>query len=331
MKTRSPKTHRLRWLLGGVGGVAVLALVAYLGIGYYIYDLFTTVHPQCGSQYMDGRRAFTPAAFQGVYYPENNIDVSPYLVPDFETVSFPARVDGNTLSAWFVPATTPSNKVVIVVHGADVCRRNTTVLLPAGMLAHNGFNVLLLDLRNHGDSQVVSKRFTAGVREYKDVLGAFDWLRAQGYAAPHIGVLGISMGAATSLNAFGAEPQLAALWADSAFADIPSVLEDQLQLNGMPLFFKDAVLTVSQLDGTDMNAITPLSSIRNTQGRPLALVHGTADEWVNVRAAHWLYAASGNAANLWLIEGTRHVEGMFIYPAEYEKRLVAFFAGALGK
>ena len=129
----------------------LLALVAYFGIGYYIYDLFTTVHPRCGSVYMDGRREFTPSSFKGVYYPENNTDVQPYLVKNFETVEFPARGDGNTISGWFIPSTTPSDRVVIVVHGADVCRKNTTVLLSSGMLANNGFNVLSIDLRNHGD------------------------------------------------------------------------------------------------------------------------------------------------------------------------------------
>lgn len=324
---------RLRWFGWTALGVLALGLVVYYGIGYYIYDLFTATHPQCGSVYMDGRREFTPASFKGVYYPENDANVDAYLVDTFETVSFPARDDGNTISGWFVPSTTPSDRVVIVVHGADVCRRNTSVLLPSGMLANNGFNVLLIDLRNHGDSQVVSRRFTAGVTEYKDVLGAFDWLMAQGYQPEKIGVLGISMGGATVTNAFGEEPRLAALWEDSAFMDIPTVLEDQLQMNGMPLLFKNAVLTVAQLDGTNLNLefLSPISEIKKTNGRPVAIVHGTEDEWVNVRAAYGLYEASNKSAELWIVEGTRHAEAMFVYPDEYRTRLVAFFEKALGK
>lgn len=322
-----------RWILWGAGGILLLTIVGYFGIGYYIYDLFTTAHPRCESSYMDGRREFTPASFKGVYYEENNIDVTPYLVTDFETVEFPARDDGNTLSAWFIPSTTPSDKVVIVVHGADVCRRNTSVLLPSGMLANNGFNVLTIDLRNHGDSQVVSKRFTAGVTEYKDVLGAFDYLRTQGYAAEHIGLFGVSLGAATSINAFGEEPALAALWADSAFADVPTVLDDQLAMNKMPLFFADAVLIVARLNRTDLdvNGVNPLSEIQKLNGRPATIVHGTEDEWVNVNSAYRLHEAAGSSAQLWIIDGTRHVEGMFVYPEEYQSRLVAFFEQALGK
>lgn len=335
MKTpgQAAVSTRWRWLYWVAGGVLLLTLVAYFGIGYYIYDLFTTVHPRCGSPYMDGRREFTPASFKGVYYPENNIDVRPYLVKDFETVEFPARVDGNTISAWFIPSTTPSDRAVIVVHGADVCRRNTTVLLTSGMLANNGFNVLSIDLRNHGESAVVSRRFTAGVSEYKDVLGAFDWLRKKGYAANNIGVLGVSMGASTSINAFGEESAISALWADSAFADIPTVLDDQLKLNGMPLFFADAVLIVARLNGTnmDMDAISPVRSIQKINGRPVTIVHGSKDDWVNVKSAYRLNDATGKTADLWIIDGTRHAEAMFVYPGEYEKRLTAFFSKALGK
>jgi uncharacterized protein len=331
MNFASSKSFRIVFL--GIASILLILFVAYLGLGYYIYDLFTVVHPECGSVYMDGRRDFTPASFEGVYYPENTINVDAYLVSSFETVEFPAREDSNQISAWFVPAVEPSGRVVIVVHGADVCRRNTSVLLPGGMLANNGFDVLLIDLRNHGDSEVVGKGLTAGVTEYKDVLGAFDWLVSQGYAPGQIGVLGISLGSATSINAFGAEPQIAALWADSGFADIPTVLEDQLEMNGLPKLFSGAVLLVARLNGTsfDADVISPVISIQNHQGRPVTIVHGTDDEWVNVRSAYVLYEASGQAADLWIIADMRHVEAMFVYPEEYQARLIEFFDQALAK
>ena len=335
MKTpgRASGSKRWRWVCWAGGGILLLAIVAYFGIGYYIFDLFTTVHPQCGSIYMKDRKEFTPASFKGIYYPENDTDVRPYLVPDFETVKFPARGDGNTISAWFIPSTTPSDRAVIVVHGADMCRRNTNVLLPAGMLANNGFNVLSIDLRSHGDSEVVGNRFTAGMTEYRDVLGAFDWLRIKGYADGKIGVLGVSMGGATAINAFGEEQSISAIWSDSAYADIPTVLKDQLALNGMPLFFSDAVLVVARLNGInlDMDAFSAIRSIQKFNGRPVAIVHGSNDDWVNVNSAYRLYEATGKTADLWIIDGTRHVEGMFVYPDKYKERLIAFFRKALGK
>lgn len=319
------------WIIGGAS-VLLLALGAYFIFGYVIYDMVTVVHTHCESDYMEGRRDFTPANFKGIYdYPEINIDVTPYLMSTFETVSFPAREDGVNISAWLVSSETPTDRVVIVVHGGDVCRRNTSVLLPAGMLVNNGFDVLLIDLRNHGDSEVVTGRFTAGVTEYRDVLGAFDWLVAQGYEPEKIGLMGVSLGAATSVDAFGADPGIAALWADSSFADFSSVVDDQLALNGIPRFLKNAVFTAAWLDGIDLEGVSPVVAITHQDGRPVMLVQGTADEWVNVEAAHRLYEASNQMAGLWIVEGTRHVEAMFVYPEEYTQSMIDFFNTALGE
>ena len=66
MKTpgRASGSKRWRWVCWAGGGILLLAIVAYFGIGYYIFDLFTTVHPQCGSIYMKDRKEFTPASFK---------------------------------------------------------------------------------------------------------------------------------------------------------------------------------------------------------------------------------------------------------------------------
>jgi fermentation-respiration switch protein FrsA (DUF1100 family) len=322
----------MKKLLPGLGIVLLLAVGVYFTLGYYIYNMMTAVHPKCESIYMDGRRDFTPSYFKGEYdYEEINIDVTPYLMESYEDVSFPSRGDNVTISGWFVPASTPSSKVVIVTHGGDVCKRNTSVLLPAGMLANNGFNVLLIDLRNHGDSQVVGNRYTAGVEEYKDVLGAFDWLLTQGYDAHEIGLMGVSMGAATSLNAFGADQNIAAIWADSSFTDIPALLDDQLAMYGLPAFMKNAVLNISKWDGYDLNGISPITSVQNNTNRPIMIVQGNQDEWISVAAAKPLFQSAGDNAELWIILGARHVEAMFLYPEEYQAEMVNFFERTLGK
>ncbi len=319
-------------LLIGLGIFGLLLVVVYFGFGYYMYNLMTVVHPNCESVYMDGRRDFTPAYFKGEYdYEGINVDVTPYLMPNYEDVTFTSREDNVQLSGWFVPASTLSDKVIIVTHGGDVCKRNTSVLLPAGMLANNGFNVLLIDLRNHGGSDVVGSRYTAGVEEYKDVLGAFDYLVDAGYAPAKIGLMGVSMGAATSLDAFGADTSIGAVWADSSFTNLPTVLEDQLAMYGLPAFMKHSVTIIANLEGYDLNGISPIDSVVNNANRPMFFVHGNQDEWINVAAVKPLFEASGENAELWIIIGSRHVEGMFLYPEEYERTMVNFFERALGE
>ena len=98
---------------------------------------------------------------------------------------------------------------MILVHGLKSCRRDENVLMPAGMLRRHGFGVLLIDLRDHGDSDDEDLRFAGGTEEYLDVLGAWDWLAAQGVPKDRIGILGMSFGAATTVIAGGEEPRRA--------------------------------------------------------------------------------------------------------------------------
>src|SRR4029077_20545062 len=123
----------------------------------------------------------TPAAFTSP-----GIDTTPYQMADFEDVAFPSRDPGIEISAWYVPVTgAPRAPAVVLIHGHDSCKREDRMLLAAGMLHRHGFGVLLIDLRNHGDSTVVNGRFAGGTREYRDALAGFDWLLQRGYSRAH--------------------------------------------------------------------------------------------------------------------------------------------------
>jgi alpha/beta superfamily hydrolase len=54
-------------------------------------------------------------------------------------------------------------------------------------------------LRGHGQS--ADAPFTFGIYERRDVEGAIDWLKSQGFESGKIGVLGVSMGAASVIGA----------------------------------------------------------------------------------------------------------------------------------
>ena len=69
---------------------------------------------------------------------------------------------------------------VILSHGFGGCRKGANDLLAAGMLHRNGIAVLMIDLRDHGDSTKEDMRFAGGTEEYRDVLGAWDWLSGRG-------------------------------------------------------------------------------------------------------------------------------------------------------
>lgn len=61
------------------------------------------------------------------------------------------------------------------------------------------------------------------------------------------------------------------------------------------------------------------------------IVQGDQDEWISVAAAAPLFQSAGPNADIWIILGARHVEAMFLYPEEYQARMLAFFEKALNQ
>jgi dipeptidyl aminopeptidase/acylaminoacyl peptidase len=311
--------------------VLFLSGAVYFGGGYYVYTTLTAVQPRCESRTHEDNLNNTPAGFHAAVYQTGEIiDDTPYRMPDYQTITFPSRDDAVEIAAWYIPASQESDQVVIVVHGIHACRLDPTVLLPAGMLHMDGFNVLMIDLRNHGDSEIVDGRTAVGSREYRDVLGAFDYLLAQGFAPEKIGLLGMSLGAGTSVIAFGEEPRIAALWSDSGFADIDETVQDEITRNNYPVFLADAGLNVAALMGINPREHSPLEEIMRHNERPIMITHGDIDTRLKVDFAYDLYEAAGPNAQLWIVEGMEHVQAVYSERDEYRTRLVEFFRSALG-
>ena len=311
---------------------AATLAVAYLGVCGVAWNSNTTVDHAC----LDLWGEQTPADFVGAWNKRDGpfLDAAPYRF-DAQDVSIDSLTPGITLRAWFAPPTDGGDRVVIVVHGMGSCRRDPTSLLPAGMLVRHGFGVLMPDLRNHGESTRQDGHWAGGIDEWQDVIGAWNWLRTQGYAADHIGLFGESMGAGSVSIAMGHEPAAAAVFLDSGFADIFSATTFFAESTSKPGWLVPGVLlTGTVISGDNFFSPGPAALFRETlRGRPVFIVHGTADATISVEQATQLAAAateSGSSVAPWIVQGARHIEAAFTYTAEYEQRLVAFFDGALG-
>ena len=335
----------------GIRRLALVALVlalavgavAYAGASWLLFDRVSRVDAACGF-FADGSPRFgdfTPASFWMAGIREETIpagfDVAGYLMPAYEELDLRSR-DGIDLAAWWVPAARADAPAVIVVHGRGGCRREPLTLLPAGMLHRHGFAVLLLDLREHGDSQVLDGRYAGGTQEYLDVLGAWDWLRERGLAAERIGLLGQSNGASTVVIAAGEEPGIAAVWEDSGYADTTAAIDEEVRHAGFPDALTAGGKVWGRLYGIDLDAHRPIDAVAAIGGRPLQGVHGLSDDRVQphhaidfVRAREAVVAPDDPFLTPWFVPLAEHIQSVIVVPDEYERRLVAFFRDALGE
>ena len=255
---------------------------------------------------------------------------------DVEFRSRDPHIPDLALRAWCIPGRTPAGPTVILVHGVKSCRRDPNMLMPAGMLHKHGFGVLLMDQRDHGDSDDEDLRFAAGTEEYLDVLGAWDWLHAQGVPEdrdrdPRDVVRGRDDRHRRAARSRGVR----AVWEDSSFADMGEAIRDYLDHEGYPTFLAPGGLFMAKVvAGDDLTSKGPLLEIPNYAGRPLAIVHGDADTLLSPHYAEELRdAAQASGVDLrvfWMVHGTDHTRAVIEQPDAYEPRLVDFFTGDPG-
>jgi dipeptidyl aminopeptidase/acylaminoacyl peptidase len=312
--------------------ILAVTLVAVVVFGYgaasaVTWDRLTKVDGNCHAAWARN----DPTSFRDPDHP--TVDTTRYAMPRPEDVHFPSRDPAITISGWWIPSPDPAAPAVVVVHGHTSCKRDDDVLLPAGMLYRSGISVLLMDLRDHGDSSDEDLRYAGGTEEYLDVLGAWDWLRsAKSIPAERIGILGISLGAATALIASGEEARVEATWADSSYADIGVAIRAELARNGYPEFLEVGGVAMARLlSGDDLRSRSPLVAVGRITGRRLFITHGTDDSRLSVDYAHTLIEsadAAGVEVDSWIVSGAEHTQAMWRHPEEYEGRLAGFF-GAL--
>jgi dipeptidyl aminopeptidase/acylaminoacyl peptidase len=326
---------RRRMLAIGSAVIAALGVAGYATAGLVAAQMGLAVPGACHEEHA----TFTPATFRtdvwvSDAWTASDFDVSPYLMPSFSEVAFPARDEPSiAIRAWWVPGPTPDGPAVVVVHGGGSCRRDPTILVPAGMLHREGFGLLIIDMRDSGDSTSEDGRYGFGSDEYRDVLGAWDWLVARGVPPDRIGLFGESGGAAAVVVAMGEDSRVAAGWEEAGAADMWTGAFEEARRNHQPEVLIPAAIAWLWLLGDDVVNRSPLNEARRIGVRPLQVVHGTNDERVALHHATDLEAvlqAANPASSAWIIEGAEHVQGPFLLPDEYQLRLAAFFHAALG-
>lgn len=318
-------------LLAAVLFVAIAIVAGYFGAAAVVYESVSRVEPHCDGRFSGN----TPASWAPPSWAPSDFDPAPYAMPGYRDVRFPARDVPLGLHGWWVsPPAGFEAPTIIVVHGLGSCIRDREVLLPAGMLSRLGYGVLMLDLRDHGESDVEDGRMAGGTEEYRDVMAAVDWLVAQGVAPDRIGVLGTSMGAATVIVAAGQDERISAVWADTSYADVETRIAEELEARGFPRLLAPAATLVARvLSGDDFSAHTMLGEIANLGHRPVFITHGAEDRTTVVAHADALIAAARSAGvphEAWIVEDAGHVGAMFLHAQDYQRRLAAFFGEALG-
>jgi len=234
--------------------------------------------------------------------------------------------DGLELRAWWIERE-GSSRAVVLVHGWGGDRSGLHVVETALIYERAGFNVLMIDLRGHGESE--GERVTVGYQEVRDVRGALSWLEERGFDPQDVVLHGWSMGGAAVVQA-AAGSGVAAVVEEAAYANLPPLLRARIpEASGLPAFFNPGILLMGRLFlGIDPWAVCPEEEARqlSREGVPLMIIHSREDEVIPFEHAE-AFAAAHPGATFWELEGYGHVAA-HTHP-EYRERLLEFLDGAL--
>jgi len=247
----------------------------------------------------------------------------------FEEVHFTSR-DRVKLFGWWIPADNPIGTVVLC-HGQNGSMDgDTKQVVP---LNDAGFNVFMFDFRAHGRSE--GEFVTMGMYEKEDLLGVMDYLDTE-RGIVDVGVLGFSMGAATTLITAALSDHICAIVSDSSFGRLKHTLRAALNQRGVPMFFArpyvDGIIaaasfrTEGRIDQTD-----PIRWTVHIGARPILFIQGENDPYVSIADLDRMASLAKGPVEFWIAEGVGHRGAYDAYPEEYNRRVINWFKRHLPK
>lgn len=239
--------------------------------------------------------------------------------------------DGYTLAAWELKVHQPRATIIFV--GGLNDPPVSAFFGHAALLAKEGFDALLIELRSHGESS--GEQVYLGYGEHLDILAGLDYLQNQNSDLPVL-VFGVDLGGAVAINATGLYPDIAGLISIGAFSSWSDLFRDNLYFSGAPLTL--ALVTKPFVNlytlvkfGYENRRLEPKQQIARLDGRPALLMHSQDDQFASVlnleRIMQHIPESEPNV-EIWLREGAEHlVCSDFLKPQNdrvYVERLLEF-------
>jgi uncharacterized protein len=269
------------------------------------------------------------------------VSVAATNVPDTETKATPDDVgleyedvtlttrDGERRAAWYVEST--NRAAVVLLHGAGSTRSN--VLEEAAVLSRNGFGVLMLDARGHGDSDGRAMDF--GWWGDTDIAAATTFLAAQPDVDPdRIGAVGMSMGGEEAIGATATNYRIRAVVSEGAtgrMAADDGWLSDRFGFRGR---LQEQIEKVQDWVTAALTTAPRPKSLRDAVGatattgtRYLLIAAGKVA--TETDATQYIRSAAPDRVETWTVEGARHTGGLTTAPDEWERRVIDFLEAAL--
>ena len=301
----------------------MIALVLVLAIILIYWYVVRFAFNQCiNSHKKNKEESMNLLTKRGIY------DIREYDFLEFENLEIESD-DGCKLKGYYLDFFPESKKFIIISHGYTGNHYMSLQFL--NIFKSEGFNVLLIDVRAHGDSG--GSYPTYGILEQKDLDKWVDLMKVKVGDDITIGLHGQSMGAATVLMYGGKHhDKINFIIADCGYSNGKELLKYKFKMSKVPFapFYPILNLVFKIKCKFSMNDVSPIDDIKNSE-IPTLFIHGTKDITVPVWMSKEMYKAKkGNKNEIYIVEGANHVCSYDVNEEEYKKTVKNFIKNVLG-
>jgi pimeloyl-ACP methyl ester carboxylesterase len=244
----------------------------------------------------------------------------------YDKVAF-KTADGLELKGWFLPSPSGDKRTLLMCHGWG---DNKGLLLKQTYFLNEtaGFNLLYFDYRSHGESE--GEVTSIGSLERRDFEAAVSWLKsAKPGLCEHLGVFGLSMGAAVTVASMPDHPELRCAVVESPFSDYRGVVRrwawNNLRVPRFPLIDIAMWILRRRLGDPAIDSFNPVESAAHIAPRPLFVIGGAKDDLMPVDDVTRVFEAAREPKQLWIVPGAYHAKCREAAGVEYDTRVSGFF------
>ncbi|MBL7998539.1 MAG: alpha/beta fold hydrolase [Candidatus Kapabacteria bacterium] len=228
--------------------------------------------------------------------------------------------DSLQLAGWYCQRHNAKG-TVIILHGIASCKEMT--LHAMKRYYDDGYSVVAYDSRAHGQSG--GQYCTLGYYEKFDVQSCIDFISTNLQLSKPFILHGNSMGAAIALQAMAIDKRIAAGVCESSFATLHETMYDYMDdffhvrwsWLAEPVFRR-----TEEIASFIIRDVSPENSARSIT-QPVLLVHGDADEKIDVSYVHRNYnALASDSKELYVVSGGGHFNLPDIGGKKYEQHIL---------
>ena len=304
------KKRKKKWMIWIISGFVLLCIGVFITIPFVIINPMLNTH-------VNFQQTWTAEEF--------DLDAEHFFVK---------TDDGLNISAYQVVVDTP--KVVIICLSGIHNPSATAYFGHARLFKEHNYATIMIDMRAHGESD--GDKIFVGYKEWLDVKAIVKYIKEKPlYNNVPVIVFGLSMGAATAINAIGEIADIDGLISLSAYSSWEEAFYDNMSAfvpTIMACIEKPFISLTSFLKfGANSCSIKPKKEIEKLGNRPALLMHSKNDSQVPYKSLERLLHHAPSHVETFIRNGDMHfITDDFENPEndkEYSDRIMQFINNLL--